>query len=159
WQERGTKAFLSDSTPVPYLINNDGTRSLNAAEVLFASLLAAEKAGSLPPQVFTLELGIGVGLFARYFLDAFHDLCSRHKKDYYSRLCYIAGDCSEHMLGDACRNGVFANHPGRYLLRIVDACQPERYLKDELFLARSLPRPLWAVFLNYVLDCLPTAVL
>jgi hypothetical protein len=46
-QLRGNKAFLSDAAPVPFLTNNDGTLSRNAAEVFFASLVAADKAGRL----------------------------------------------------------------------------------------------------------------
>src|SRR5438128_187430 len=65
----GNKAFLADSSPVPYVVNNDGSLSRNAAEVFFTSLVAAEKAGNLERDIFVLELGIGVGLFARYFLD------------------------------------------------------------------------------------------
>ena len=128
WSERGNQAFLSDSTPVPYVINNDGTLSRHAAELLFVSLVEAEKAGPLPPQLCTLELGIGVGLFARFFLDAFAELCRRHGKDYYDRLQYVAGDYSERMLVDAGRNGIFRRHPGHYLLRRVDALSPEPYL-------------------------------
>ncbi len=81
WQERGSRAFLSDARPVPYIINNDGTLSQHAAEVLFASLTAADEAGTLEPEISVLELGIGVGLFARYFLDAFRDCCLKHGKD------------------------------------------------------------------------------
>src|SRR5437870_432538 len=43
-RQRGNKAFLSDATPVPFVINNDGTLSRNAAEVFLASLQAAEEA-------------------------------------------------------------------------------------------------------------------
>ena len=32
-RERGNKAFISDSSPIPFVINNDGTLSRNAAEV------------------------------------------------------------------------------------------------------------------------------
>ncbi len=158
FQERGSGAFLGDARPVPYVINNDGTLSRRAAEVLFAGLTAADQAGTLEPDIFVLELGIGVGLFARYFLDAFRDLCLQHGKDYYDRLCYVAADRSEQMLVDACRHGIFAHHPGRYLLRVVDALQPERLLTD-VALARQGPRPFRAVFLNYLLDCLPATVL
>src|SRR6202161_1058567 len=70
-RQRGNKAFLSDSSPVPFVINNDGTLSRHAADVFFTSLKAAEKHGPLEPDLFVLELGIGVGLFARYFLDHF----------------------------------------------------------------------------------------
>src|SRR5947209_477453 len=68
-RQRGNKAFLSDAHPVPFVVNNDGSLSHNAAEVFFASLAAADKEGALEPDLFVLELGIGVGLFARYFLD------------------------------------------------------------------------------------------
>src|ERR1700722_19103528 len=108
-RQRGNKAFLSDASPVPFLINNDGTRSRNAAEVFFTSLLDAEESGGLEDDIFVLELGIGVGLFARYFLDSFRDLCHEHKKNFYDRLCYIAADRSERMLLDVCRHGVLAN--------------------------------------------------
>src|ERR1700691_2977034 len=87
-RQRGNKAFLSDAAPVPFVVNNDGSLSKNAAEVFFASLLDAEDKGPLEDELFVLELGIGVGLFARYFLDAFRNLCAEHHKDYYDRLCY-----------------------------------------------------------------------
>src|SRR5262245_23847385 len=99
-RQRGNRAFLSDAHPVPFVINNDGALSHAAAEVLFASLLAAEKDRPLPSELFVLELGIGVGLFARYFLDAFRDLYHEHQKDYYEHLTYVAADRSERMLRD-----------------------------------------------------------
>src|SRR5436305_14919235 len=74
-RQRGNKAFISDASPVPFVINNDGSLSQAAAEVFFASLEAAEQAGTLEDDIFVLELGIGVGLFARYFLDAMKELC------------------------------------------------------------------------------------
>src|SRR5260370_27772632 len=97
-RQRGNKAFISDASPVPFVVNNDGNLSRNAAEVFFASLEAAARQGPLEDEIFVLELGIGVGLFARYFLDAFRDLCAQHGRDYYERLCYIAADRSEQML-------------------------------------------------------------
>src|SRR5262249_3184816 len=93
------------------------------------------------------------------FLDHVRALCAQHKKDYYDRLTYVAADRSEQMLVDACRHGVFAHHPGRYLLRVADALEPERALLGDVALARGGPRPFRAVFLNYLLDCLPAAVL
>src|SRR6516225_8584776 len=74
-RQRGNKAFLSDTSPVPYVVNNDGTLSRNAADVFFTSLLAAEKSGQLEDDIYVLEFGIGVGLFARYFFDSFQELC------------------------------------------------------------------------------------
>jgi tetratricopeptide (TPR) repeat protein len=158
-RDRGNKAFTSDPEPVPFAVNNDGNLSVSAAEVLFAALTAADRAGALGPNVFVLELGIGVGLFARFFLDAFRALCAREGKDYYDRLCYVAGDYSETMLLDAGRHGVFANHPGRYVLRVVDALAPERGLAADPLFGPPSGRPFHAVFLNYLLDCLPAAVL
>jgi tetratricopeptide (TPR) repeat protein len=157
FRERGSHAFISDSTPVPFTINNDGSLSRRTAELFFAGLAESEKKEPLESTLHVLELGIGVGLFARLFLDSFKDLCSREGKDYYRRLVYIAADRSERMLADACRHGTFANHPGRYLIRVVDALEPGKYLSGDLALPEGSSRPLRAVFLNYVLDCLPAA--
>jgi tetratricopeptide (TPR) repeat protein len=161
-RERGSKAFTSDFSPVPFVINNDGALSKKAAEVLFASLSEAERSTPLESEIYVLELGIGVGLFARYFLDTFRELCLNHKKDYYDRLCYIAADKSPRMLLDVLRHGVLANHAGRYRVRQLDAMDPQILLND-MFFARSnrqaRPVRLRAVFLNYLLDCLPAAVL
>src|SRR5271168_3765572 len=84
-RQRGNKAFLSDSAPVPFVVNNDGSLSRNAADVFFAGLLAAEADGTLEADIVVLELGIGVGLFARYFLDHVRTLSGQHKKDFYER--------------------------------------------------------------------------
>ena len=154
-RERGSKAFLSDTSPVPFVINNDGVLSRQAAELLFTSLVEAEKTGPLEPRIFVLELGIGIGLFARFFLDAFKEMCARQSKDYYRRLTYVAGDRSERMLADACRHGVFANHAGHYLIRVVDAMDPRSYLIGDPAIPGE--QPFRAVFLNYLLDCLPAA--
>jgi tetratricopeptide (TPR) repeat protein len=157
-RERGNKAFISDASPVPFVINNDGSLSRNAAELFFVSLAEAEKAGPLEVDIFVLELGIGVGLFARFFLDCFRDLCRKYGKDYYDRLTYIAADRSQRMLHDVLRHGVLAQHPGRWRVRQVDALTPQSVASDAGFRGQSGP-PLRAVFLNYLLDCLPAAVL
>jgi tetratricopeptide (TPR) repeat protein len=159
FRERGNKAFISDAIPVPFLINNDGTLSRNAAEVFFASCQAADKAGGLEDEIFVLELGIGVGLFARFFLDNFRDLCREHQKNYYDRLCYIAGDLSERMLHDMLRHGVLANHPARYCIRVINAMEPDKHLPYDAMFHGRMGKPLRAVFLNYLLDCLPAAIL
>jgi len=159
YQERGNKGFITDASPIPFLVNNDGDLSSKAADLVLASLKASEHEGKLEERIFVLELGIGVGLFARFFLDRFRDLCVSAGKDYYERLCYVAADRSEKMLVDACRHGVFANHPGRYLLRVVDANEPLTSLIEDLELVGSRGRPIRAVFLNYILDCLPATVL
>lgn len=83
FKERGSLAFIGDPELVPFLVNNDGNLSVKAAEVVFTSLVEAEKAGALEEDLFVLEIGIGVGLFARFFLDWFEHLCDQHSKDYY----------------------------------------------------------------------------
>ena len=158
-RERGNKAFISDASPVPFVINNDGTLSRNAAEVFFANLVESEKKTPLEEEIFVLELGIGVGLFARFFLDHFRDLCQKNSKDYYFRLTYIAADRSKRMLTDVLRHGVLGNHPGRYRVRLIDAMEPEKYLPGDAMFREHKGKPLRAVFLNYLLDCLPAAVL
>ncbi len=125
-------------------------------------------------------MGIGVGLFARYFLDHLRTLCRQHRTDYYERLTYIAADRSPRMLNDVLRHGVLAEHPGRYRVRQIDAMEPEAVLRDVGFgvsgdaevghvfyvpgtdgHVKNVPHngKLRAVFLNYLLDCLPAAVL
>lgn len=158
---RGNKAFISDASPVPFVVNNDGNLSRNAAEVFYTSLVEADKAGTLEADIFVLELGIGVGLFARFFLDHFQTLCEKNSKDYYERLVYIAADRSERMLTDVIRHGVLSQHPGRYRIRTVDAMVPDRDLLHDVMFTNHprKDRPFRAVFLNYLLDCLPAAVI
>ena len=155
YEQYGSLAFAGDQ-PIPFAINNDGNLSLDAAEVLFHTLQQADENGSLEPEILVLELGPGLGLFARYLMDVFRELCRKLDKDYYNRLTYVAGDRSEKMLADIGRRGVFANHVGHYELRVVDALRPEQYFgthpewKDSRF---------HAIFLNYVLDSLPATAL
>jgi hypothetical protein len=72
-KDRGSAAFTADANPVPYVVNNSGELSCNAAEVFFESLEARGE-GREEEDIYVLELGIGVGLFARFFLDRFRDL-------------------------------------------------------------------------------------
>jgi tetratricopeptide (TPR) repeat protein len=62
------------------------------------------------------------------------------------------------MLLDLLRHGVLAPHPGRYRVRRVDALCPEKTLPQDVMF-RGQPGKLRAVFLNYLLDCLPAAAL
>jgi tetratricopeptide (TPR) repeat protein len=142
WRRSGSRAFLSHE--VPYTINNDGNLSVRAAEVLFHSLAGRDHKGA----VTVLELGAGVGLFAAYFLDHFAAICADRGAPYYERLRYIIADHSALMLADLETSGVLSRHSGRVETRVMDALEP------------SMPeRSLDAVFCNYVLDCLPFAVL
>ncbi len=100
-----------------------------------------------------------MGLFARLFLDTLRDLCACQGKDYYDRICYVIGDYSEQMLIDIARRGVLANHPGRYLLRVINALDPYAPLAADPAFTAPHALPFRAVFLNYVLDCLPPMIL
>jgi tetratricopeptide (TPR) repeat protein len=103
-----------------------------------------------------LEVGVGLGLFARGFLDALRELCQARGKDYYERLLYVATDASVQMLDDLSRHGLLNPHAGRYVLRHADALHLE-----DADASPGGPRPCGyhAAFLNYVLDSLPAAVL
>jgi hypothetical protein len=158
-RQRASKAFTTDASPVPFVINNDSGLSESAAEVLFKSLRAAEQTDSLHENIAVLEIGIGVGLFARFFLDAFQRLCVEDGKDYYDRLCYVAADCSPRMLIDCARDGLFGNHSGRVRFRVVDAMRPAEGLAQDAVFQGGVPRRFHAVFLNYLLDCLPATAL
>jgi tetratricopeptide (TPR) repeat protein len=156
-REKGSRAFLRDAQTVPYAVNNDGSLSLAAARLLFAALHETEQEQKLEEEIRVLELGVGVGLFARLFLEAFRALCRQHGVDYYDRLVYVAGDYSARMLRDGGRHGAFAGHAGRYCLRVVDGLDPVAGLGQDRT-GCDAP-PFRAVFLNYLLDCLPAAVL
>jgi len=130
-KERGSAAFTVDSSPVPFVVNNDGALSRRAAEVFYESLEGRDEGRGdrgEGREIYVLELGVGVGLFARFFLDHFRELSRKHKKDYYDRLCYILADRSPRMLLDVSRHGILAGHAGRYRLRVVDAMKVDEAL-------------------------------
>jgi tetratricopeptide (TPR) repeat protein len=152
YRQRGHHAFLSGE--VPYAIHNDGYVSQHAAELLFTSLIAAERHAPLPEKIHILELGAGIGLFARLLLDAFYELCGRHRKDYYHRLCFHITDGSPRMVEDLVRGGLFQAHEAVCRISMADAAMPDHAIDT----AAGRP-PLYAVFLNYILDSLPATVL
>ena len=155
WEKYGCWALTGSD--VPFLVNNDGNLSGGAADLLFTGLAEAEREGRLENKIFALELGVGLGLFARYFLDEFRRLCAQHEKDYYERLCYVAADKSERMLADFSRHGLLERHEGHYRLCRADALQPDAALAIPA--AGEPPGAFRAVLLNYILDNLPAAIL
>jgi tetratricopeptide (TPR) repeat protein len=140
WDREGIQPFADGS--VPYLVNNNGLLSADAAAVLFAN---CEEAGQAGAPIRVLELGAGSGLFARYFLDEFRDLCQRGSRDYYHRLRYCATDHSPRTIEQWRERGIFQEHAEH-----VDACTLDASAADSA-------GPLRAVFCNYVLDVLPMA--
>src|ERR1700722_8762199 len=48
-RERGSRAFLSDTSPVPFVINNDGVLSRQAAELFFSGFRMPRSSASTFP--------------------------------------------------------------------------------------------------------------
>jgi tetratricopeptide (TPR) repeat protein len=157
WNRRGSQAFLTDK--VPFSVTSDGRISRGAAEVLFADLRQADQDGRLARAIRVLEVGVGAGLFARSFLDFFGDLCRQRDADYYDRLLYVATDASPQMLKDLADHGVLDAHAGHVLIRQAEALNLPADLAGPLGEGGSDGAGFHAVFLNYVLDVLPAAVL
>jgi hypothetical protein len=103
WDRAGIIPFVRND--VPYLVNNTGRLSENAAALLFAAL--NEVRSALPRQVVLLELGAGTGLHARYFLDAFAAECRKEGSDFYDRLTYVVSDRFERTVIGWQRDGSF----------------------------------------------------
>ncbi len=144
WVREGVLPFVDGM--VPYLINNDGRLSADAASVLFANCMEAAPAEG---PIRVAELGAGTGLFARYFLDEFQDLCERESRDFYRRLTYFVTDRSPRAVEQWQERGIFAPHEARVTARVCTAQG----------IGQVIPGPLRAVFCNYVLDVLPPALL
>ena len=144
WTAEGVTPFITDA--VPYLVNNDGSASADAAAVLFANCVEAAPGDGT---IRILEIGAGTALFARYLLDEFRDLCQRHGRDFYDRLSFHVTDRSPRTVQHWSDCGVFGDHIPHVTTAVCDAAKP----------ALDADRPLRAVFANYVLDSLPAAVL
>jgi tetratricopeptide (TPR) repeat protein len=153
WDRAGIIPFVRND--VPYLVNNTGRLSENAAALLFAAL--NEVRSALPRQVVLLELGAGTGLHARYFLDAFAAECRKEGSDFYDRLTYVVSDRFERTVIGWQRDGLFAGHEGHVALRICDAASPERLSLPGGASSPPLGAPV-VVFCNYLLDVLPSTI-
>ena len=154
WASRGSRAFLADKVPLGP--TSDGWLARNAAEVLCTTLDAV---GAVPPVIPVLEVGVGHGLFARAFLGAFQEICQARGKPYYGRLHYVASDKFHAMLDDLARHGMLDAHAGRFQLCRVDAEHIGADLAPLVAQGGAAEGGFCAVFLNYVLDTLPAAVL
>jgi hypothetical protein len=53
-----------------------------------------ENQNQLPPELFTLEIGVGMGTRAGLWLDRFHALDQQRSTNYFSRLRFLLGDYS-----------------------------------------------------------------
>jgi len=151
WTTQALNPFVTDA--VPYVVNNSGWAAANAATVLFAN---CRESGKLDQTIRVLELGAGLGLFAKQFLDTFRALCIEHGRDYYERLVYHVTDFSEKTVARWRDDQVFVDHGDHVVLARCDAMTPAG-LTDLDGRSLRLSR-VQAVFANYLLDSLPVAV-
>ena len=142
WTSEGVFPFTEGV--VPYLVNNTGTLSADAAAVLLANCKETPSTGP----IHVLELGAGTGLFARYFLDEFRRRCEDESRDFYERLSYWVTDRSPRTVEQWHERDVFGPHVQHVVTRVSDANTAHAVLTE----------PVRAVFANYVLDLLPSAV-
>jgi tetratricopeptide (TPR) repeat protein len=151
WQTAGLRGFLRNE--VPYSVNNSGSLSAQAAELLFANCLEFAPAGNIA----ILEIGAGTGLFARYLLDEFREMCRQRGADFYERLTFFVSDRSPRTVEQWENFGVFAEYETHVITGVCDARTPGDF--RSLRGAAGIPSGLRAIFANYVLDSLPAAVL
>jgi tetratricopeptide (TPR) repeat protein len=141
WQQQGIEPFVRGD--VPFVINASGPGSVYAAQVLLAHCLEN------PPEeefIALLEVGAGSGLFARYLLDTFQDLCQQQGHDFYERLVFHITDGSPATVKHWQHIGLFAPHARQVRLQVCDARRPQDATRA----------PLRAVYANYLLDSMPT---
>lgn len=152
WDVQGVRPFVENA--VPYAVNNSGWAPEAAAKVLFANCL--EHPDPTNP-ILLLELGAGLGLFARQLLDAFRHLCAAAGQNFYDRLtCYIT-DYSPATLQQWQQTAQFADHAHHAILARADALHP-RTIHPPGGKTIELSR-IRAIFANYVLDTLPIAII
>ena len=144
WQQAGVLPFAENE--VPFRINNSGRLSEAAARLLLDDCL---RNASTDEPIVVLEFGAGTGLFARFFLDVFRDLCVVANRDFYRRLRFVVTDRSPATLAQWAERNLFADHADRIRCLVADAAAPEL----------PVAGPVRAVFCNYVLDVLPAAVI
>lgn len=150
WNNAGLMPFVEDK--VPFLINNSGFLSEHVAAVLFARCVEAPPTGS----ILILELGAGLGLFARYFMEAFRAICKQEERDFFERVTYYVTDQSAQTVRHWQERDQFSGLEDRVKLGTVDAMNPQLF-HDARGNTVEL-RDLSAVICNYLLDVLPATV-
>jgi len=153
WDRAGVIPFVRND--VPYLVNNTGRLSENAAALVHAAL--GEIHSAHPERIVVLELGAGTGLHARYFLDAFAAECRKAGSNFYDRLTYVVSDRFEQTVLRWQRDQLFAEHEAHVAVRLCDASEPTVLLEPDGTASPPLGAPL-VVFCNYLLDVLPSTI-
>ena len=150
WTDAGVDPFIENE--VPFVVTSNGRLSEDAAAVVLANCLESGAEGPL----VVLELGAGSGLFARYFLDAFQQLCAQRGHDFADRLIYLVSDGSPKTVRQWVDNDLFEPWRGRVIPGVCDAMRPGEFRPA---IDTPVPvAPLRAVFCNYALDVLPATI-
>jgi len=151
WRVHGPRAFIRGE--VPYVVNNSGFSAAAVAELLYAHCEEVPAAGTT---FHVLELGAGLGLFARQLLERFRDLCRSANRDHDRHLRYIVSDASAETVRSWRGAGLFSELAE---LVVTCRCDAERPLELEAEDGTRVdPAPLRMVVCNYVLDGLPAAI-
>jgi len=145
WNQLGLLPFVESD--VPFLVNNSGRLSQDAAMLLFEHCLESDP---VSPTFSVLEVGAGTGLFARYFLDFFYALCAQNQKSYYDRLTYVVTDKSPATVTQWEERGLFHGHKEHIVASVFDPIGVDAALPATTHLR--------AFFCNYVFDVMPTSI-
>lgn len=152
WRRQGSAAFRSGA--VPHLGTTDGMLAARAADVLYQSCLEASGRGELEDEVQVVELGAGLGLFARLFLNRLQQRCQATGSDFYDRVRYVATDQSPKMVSDLAGSGTLDEHGSHVHFGLVDALHPGELI-DPADGSKAELGGLRAMVHTYVLDTLP----
>lgn len=153
WHLRGAQAFTTQE--VPNLINNNGVSAHKAANVFFEACCAAEDAGTLEREIHVVELAVGLGLHARFFLDRLRDRCTEENRDFYNRIVFYATDLSRKTLEDILYQQTLTPHAPRVRFGSINAMTPNTFIDHESGETHDLSGKPRLVMLNYLLDVLP----
>ena len=155
YQARGTLTFTTNE--VPNIAHQGGLIPYRAAEVLLAACQAAHDAGTLRPddEIFCLELGMGLGLFAAQVLDRFKARCAALGVDWPRRLRWLATDATAAVLRDVQASGILRRHADCVRFARASALQPTLVHPLDGGPPQDLSGRLLGVFHSYVLCMLP----
>lgn len=150
WGEKGALPFAGDE--VPFIVNNSGQLSDNAATILFTNCSEFQPTGTIT----VVELGAGSALFSKYFLDTFRAICIQEKKDFYDRILLVVSDRSPRSVERWRKLDLFRDHARHFLLGTIDALNSSRLTLPGG--TQKILTGVRAILCNYVLDVLPVAV-
>ena len=122
WSLRGSQAFLSGE--VPNLTINDGVLSKRIAATMYNWILELEEQGTVLERIRVLEIGAGLGVFARQVLERFKSYCLEGGRDHWERLEMIVTDRSVEILEGIAHRETFLGWEEHVRLGQLDATAP-----------------------------------